>query len=174
MKYLVASYLAIATFALTGCTSTIATAETLAGTKSPVQLTRNTVASLIADEAIDIRETTTDESMSCTSDPAGRERAWFSGIRLILVADAAAKAQDIGAGMVVELESAGWSSTEELDEKSSTWNLAKPGLSVDLVVTAVGDPDGNGKGASILVESTGPCVITDGANSAEVRALEGQ
>jgi len=62
------------------------------------------------------------------------------------VLDAAAKAQDIGAGMVVALESAGWSGTEESDEKSSTWKLAKPGLSVELVIAAVGDPDGNGKG----------------------------
>lgn len=73
-----------------------------------------------------------------------------------------------------EHESNGWQSEKIIKDDTTTWSMQSDTVLATLVVSAVGDPDGNGKGATIYIASTGPCVMTDGPDSAEVRELEGR
>ncbi|MGV8970295.1 MAG: hypothetical protein ACOH1J_07595 [Microbacteriaceae bacterium] len=174
MKQIAIYVLAGVLMAIAGCSTYVSSEDTLSSTKPPTQLIRNTVADLVPFESVDARETATDTSVSCSADANDSERSWLSSIRLIMTPEYAAKSEEVGAVVIDELRNLGWDGEESSDNKSFTWRLSKGELDISLVVTAIGDPDGNGKGASILIESTGPCVMTDGVDSTEVVTLENQ
>ena len=145
---------------------------TLSSTKVTVQLLRNSAGSLIPEEAIKFRESDSDESRSCSDDENSPVRAWKASVRFIIEAEFAAQSEQIASEIVNEYESNGWQSDKTVNGDTTTWAMQSDTILATLLVSAVGDPDGNGKGATIYVASTGPCVTTDGPDSTEVRELE--
>ena len=174
MRYRIAAVVAATLLVVTGCAGAGPTEAplTLASTKPTVQLLRNSAGSLIPEEAIQFRETDSDESQSCSDDESSPVRAWKASVRFILEADFAAESEKIAGDIVKHFESIGWQSEKTIDDATTTWAMQSDTVLAILLVSAVGDPDGNGKGATIFVASTGPCVTTEGPDSAEVRDLE--
>lgn len=175
MRYLIAVGIVCGALLVGGCAHEPENrTDTLAGTKPTAQLLRNSAASLIPDDAIQSRESDADESVSCSDDEDSAVRAWRASVRFILEAAFAKDSESIAGGIVSEYESNGWRSETTVDGGTTTWAMHSDATPTTLLISAVGDPDGNGKGATIFVAATGPCVTTDGPDSAEVRELEGQ
>lgn len=129
---------------------------------------------MIPKDAIKFRESDADESRSCSDDENSPILAWVASVRFILGASFATESETIARSIVKEHESNGWQSEKIIKDDTTTWSMQSDTVLATLVVSAVGDPDGNGKGATIYIASTGPCVMTDGPDSAEVRELEGR
>lgn len=174
MRYRIAVVVAASLLLLGGCAEAGPTEAslTLASTKPTTQLLRNSAASLIPEDAIKFRESDADESRSCSDDENSPIRVWKASVRFILEESFATESEAIAGDIVKEFESNGWQSEKTVEDDTTTWAMQSDTVLATLLVSAVGDPDGNGKGATIYIASTGPCVTTDGPDSTEVRDLE--
>ena len=147
----------------------------LAETKSPVQLLRNSAASRIAPEVIDSVVETTDESRACLSaaeDPTGTVRYWVSGADIDVVRWHAWRVDEIAKILVGTFIETGWrTSTVAGDNGADATLLETNSSSAKIRVEAVGTEDDSA--ATIHITTEGPCVKTDGADSDEVKTLDG-
>ena len=168
MRRAVVPALVVVALLVSGCAEE-SPAQTLASTKSVPELLRIYAAGLIPAEAIEFRETDAQKSESCSDDDEATLRAWKASIRFTLESDFAAESEHIAGDVVSELEAKGWKSDKKERDGTTTWALESATLPSTLQISAVGDPDGNGKGATIFIAATGPCVE---ASSAEVQELE--
>lgn len=157
-------------FALVGCSSSTPTTITLAETKSPAQLLRNEIASRIPASMISGDVMQGDSSEAC--DGEGLVRSWRSTAEIDIVASSAAGLADATEDVVDSFVDQGWkASTRDASSRLLEHRLTGPNSSADVRITAAtGDDDG--KGASVIIVVNGPCVVTEGPDSAEVEKLE--
>jgi len=167
--------IAVATLAgvllLSGCAAQPAATRdlTLLDTKSPVQLMRNEAADRLDPAVFDKVRKSSDASFPCVTEDGnagGLVRQWKSSTDLALVegADERAAAKHI----VDSLVDQGWDVEESAEQSSVDLTvLSNPG-SLALIEVAAADES---KSSLVRVTATGPCVMTDGPDSAEVRNL---
>ncbi len=147
---------------LAGCSSTDQ-GLALVDTKAQVQLLRNGTAERIPADAIASVENTTDHSTEC--DDGDPWRQWASSVVVGLTPEAAPTVRELYAGILDSYVDEGWVSSRPGQNYTA---LVNTGAFSKIVVT-ITDEDA---AAGLLVEVTGPCVLTDGAGSDEVDALE--
>jgi len=152
---------AMALVSLPSCAGAPLEQVRLVDTKSSVQLLRNSAADHLPIDAVQSTANVMDRSEACNSgDPW---RLWKASITLNLVPSTPAR--DLYEQLVSSYEDDGWESAS-VGNKAST--LSKKGslAKIDLVVHE--DPL-----TPILdIAVSGACVLTDGADSDEVRSLE--
>ena len=158
---------------------------TLAETKSPAQLLRNTAADRLPANVIDERIESEDVSVAClstTDDPGGLIRSWHSSIDVTILddtdIDVAALVNDLSDSFVAE----GWVARPLGGSATVTSKLLESaGTSqTDIQITGL-KPDPNQASTSleevveqvtVKIQVHGPCVRTEGPDSAEVQSLE--
>lgn len=158
---------------LTACAS--ADAQTLAATKSPTQLLRNEAATRLIDGTDESVAEQQDYSASCkseTEDPQGLYRSWRSTLLASVPADSAIGVDQFVGALATSFAEDGWilkeDHTGDGTEKIST--MTKSSSIVTLKFTAT--EGASGEAASVYIEASGPCVLTDGPDSDEVKQLE--
>lgn len=160
-------------FLLSSCSPTqpSVAADTLAETKSPVQLLRNAAAQRVDELVVADVRPGADDSVACFDEfenPDGIVRQWISSVELTLVegSDLTAISNQLIESFVVD----GW----ERRDPSSGESFALTILSTEDSVAQVQiEASAESEGRLLRITSTGPCVTTAGPDSDEVRALEG-
>jgi hypothetical protein len=182
--------LAIAS-ALAGCaaapgdTLLVDSEISLAESKSPTQLLRNEAASRLPAEAIESLSNNSDESIPCFgegADPEGVVRAWHSSLEATLVAESETMVDELVAELIASFTADNWL-VQDVDfikhvDGDGGRTIARSGILTSQrhatkIQVAGLTPDAVDAPVSILIDAYGPCVRTDGANSQEVRTLEG-
>ena len=153
---------------------------TLAQSKSPVQLLRNEAVSRIPEEVVLNAPSNIDGSQACLSsseDPDGVIRRWTSAIDVNLRLPEAPNTQAIVDGVLASFTEDGWRSAVVAGSKADNdayllTNRGAGSASTSLTELRI-EPIVAIDGASsfIRVAVSGPCVVTDGAKSAEVADL---
>jgi len=146
----------------------------LADTKSPVQLLRNEVAARIPADLLERVESTQDRSLACkeqSDDPDGLIRSWHSSLRATLLSESSDGVDALVSDLVKTFTDQNWSAQPvSRTEVSDAILLTSPDSIASIEIEAGQD---SGNTAVIRVDTYGPCVVTDGKNSEEVKALEG-
>jgi hypothetical protein len=189
-RVLSALALILAVGSLTGCGDAAAPAKvpagdypdlTLAESKSPAQLLRNTAVSRIPQEDVLNVGTDTDGSEACLSeadDPKGIIRRWNSSVDVNLKLPQAPNTETIVDAVLATFTAEGWMSQAITGSKADnqahlltngTSNTASVSLAQVRIEAIVA---GDKASSYIHIEALGPCVVTDGANSAEVKQLD--
>jgi len=160
---------------LTGCAGGGGEADgkTLTETKGPTQLLRNEASSRIPSGSIDEIAGEEDTSVACKTkeeDPKGLYRSWQSSLLASIDADAAWRVAQIGKDVADSFIADGWYVSGTKDGADTT-TLTRPGAISKLAFT-VTEGDAQGVGATVHIDATGPCVLTEGPDSSEVTKLE--
>lgn len=158
---------------VSGCGGGEASTATLTETKGPTQLLRNEASSRIPTGSIDEILDEEDHSVPCKSedeDPKGLYRSWQSSLLATVDADAAWRVAQIGEDVADSFIEDGWYVSGTKDGADTT-TLTRPGAVSTLAFTTT-EGDAEGAGASIHIDATGPCVLTEGPDSSEVEKLE--
>ena len=159
---------------LSGCAADEPTVGTisLAATKSAAQLQRNTISGQISPDITASITRVTDASESCENDSTRHMRRWRSTALTELTPEAASKVTLILKSIEGTFVSKGWESeSEALSTDTTLVTLTNPSSLAVIAITAVTNVDGIGMGANIYVDIAGPCVMTDGPGSGELREL---
>lgn len=141
---------------------------TLARSKSPVQLVRNSVGTRIPAIVLESVDETEDTSIACLSieeDPEGYIRSWRSSVEATIVSGSAWRVDAIASNLIQSFTDQGWTSVDDGDS-----TRVSNGDGVELIVTPLPVSETE---AQIRIEANGPCVVTAGSDSDEVRSLEG-
>lgn len=159
---------------------------TLADSKSPAQLLRNEAGNRIPAEVVDRIVSASDTSVHCAiddEDADGLMRAWQSTAEVTLTAEAASTVDTLVDDLVKTFLDQGWTD-RSLGGSTIDYNrfLASDTSSAVIRITGkrlgVADDSTSSEGDTgdkgILLEVRGPCVVTDGPDSDEVRSLEGK
>ena len=142
----------------------------LVETKSPVQLLRNEAWLRLPDVMVKGDYETLDVSMPCDED--GTERSWLSRTTALINNSFAPRTTTVAEELVDSFSEQGWTTTVASGTGNTEYTLEKEGSPARISVLAVEKtPDHR---ATIAISISGPCVATDGADSAEVRVLEGR
>jgi hypothetical protein len=155
--------------ALSGCTVTD-TSLSLADTKSPVQLLRNSAATRVSDDLIKEVLNATDQSVACRTpetDPEGLLRQWRSTIRLELAE--AADPDAVVAALTKSFVDSGW--TEGIYGTKSIIELTKGESGTVIHLSRTKADEEEGTSAELQLQANGPCVMTEGETSQEVALL---
>ena len=181
--------IALAVGSLTGCGEAAPNANvpagdypdlTLAESKSPAQLLRNTAVSRIPADVILNVGTDTDGSEACLSedeDPNGYIRRWKSSVDVNIKLPETPNTDAIVETVLTSFTDEGWMSQQITGSKADNQahlltNGTSETASVSLAQVRVeGIVTGDKSSSFIRVEAIGPCVVTDGANSSEVTQL---
>lgn len=152
----------------------------LAESKAPAQLLRNTAVTRIPEDVILNVGTDTDGSIACLSeedDPEGAIRRWDSSVDVNLKLVEAKNAPTIVADLIKTFTDESWMSQAITGSKannqaflltngtSSAASVSTSQVRIEAVIS------GDQTTAYVHIESLGPCVVTDGADSAEVKDL---
>jgi len=177
----------ILALSLSGCdTAESPNAQTLAVTKSPVQLLRNEAAGRIPPATIESVSNTEDVSKSCRAedqDPDGLMRSWHSTAQVLVEEASAWRIDAVADGIAQSFVDQGWtarplggSPTSHVVLLSSETSPAEIQISANRP-----DPDASPTSTVATVEDVtielsvhGPCVKTEGPESAAVKKLEGR
>lgn len=160
--------LAVICLALAGCSSAPDTL-TLVETKSPVQLLRNEAWYRLPDVMIKEDSETTDVSEAC--DDEGALRLWRSSTIALLTNSQAPRVVTAGDNLAASFVEEGWEA-QRSEEGTAVLTVLTRKSSVAVVeIEAVEKTEAHR--ASIRITASGPCVMTAGADSDEVRTLEG-
>lgn len=180
---------ALAVGSLTGCGGAAPGSEvpagnypdlTLAESKSPAQLLRNTAVSRIPTEVILNVGTDTDGSEACLTteeDPNGTIRRWNSSVDVNLRLPEAPNTDAIVASVISSFTDEGWMAQSITGSTANNQahlltNGTSETASVSLAQVRVeGIITGDKTSSFIRIEAIGPCVVTDGENSSEVTQL---
>jgi hypothetical protein len=155
---------------LAGCSSDDG-GVSLADTKGPAQLLRNSVAGKIPTDLVASQGDTEDNSEACSSD--GVKRSWHSGVLLNLNPDHGSQAFEVLENLGRNLSDDGWTGEESSPSgKIHELRLTSTRTQSVIRITATLPADSDGNGASVQVAVNGPCVATDGPDSDEVKHLE--
>lgn len=158
--------------ALSGC-STDSNAVKLADTKGPSQLLRNSIADRIPAEMIDSQGQTSDVSEGCGDD--GVRRSWRSSVLFFITPASADQVTQLLSDLGDSLSADQWAGTEtSASDNIHELRLTSPRTSSVIRLTATGASDDDGNGATMQIAVNGPCVVTDGPDSDEVKHLEGR
>jgi hypothetical protein len=147
----------------------------LTETKSSAQLLRNVAASLLDQTLISSLTSNDDVSVSCGSDDSVRK--WHSTVIAGVAFDNEPKLMDIADGLVKGLEGRGWVAAATDTDKGHIVDLTKSGSDTVMQISALPSTHGalrDAHGAQVVIVVDGPCVQTDGPDSAEVKVLEGR
>ena len=159
---------------LTGCAGeTESPTASLTETKGPTQLLRNEASSRIPTGAIESIAGEEDRSVACKTeeeDPKGLYRSWQSSLLANIDGDAAWRVAQISKDVSDSFIEDGWYVSGTKDGEETT-TLTRPGAISTLVFTAT-EGDADGVGATVHIDATGPCVLTEGPDSSEVAKLE--
>lgn len=153
---------------------------TLAESKSPAQLLRNTAVERIPADVVLNVGTDTDGSEACLTekeDPKGYIRRWKSSVDVNLRLPEAPNTQAIVDGVLATFTDEGWMSQAITGSKADNQaHLLTNGTAgsasvsgAQLRIEAIVANDG--ASSFVRVEAIGPCVVTGGASSAEVIEL---
>jgi len=159
--------------ALTACSGPTSPSGslTLAQTKSQTQLLRIEAAQRLIDGTDESVAEQQDFSAACKSgseDPDGLYRAWHSTLLAAVPKDSAIGVDQFVGALATSFAEDGWSLTESHgDVKITTMTRTD-----SFVILTFSSTEGAGDGASVLIEATGPCVLTAGPDSDEVTKLE--
>ena len=152
----------------------------LAESKAPAQLLRNTAVTRIPADVVLNVGTDTDGSIACLSeeeDPEGAIRRWDSSVDINLKLVEAKNAEAIVAAVLKTFSDEGWMSQAVTGSTANnqaflltngTSSAASVSTSQVRIEAIVAGDEGS---AYITINSLGPCVVTDGENSAEVAEL---
>jgi hypothetical protein len=190
MRFVATTFaIAIAVGTLTGCGASAGSENsrageypdlTLAESKAPAQLLRNTAVTRIPTDVVLNVGTDTDGSIACLSesdDPEGTIRRWDSSVDVNLKLTEAKNADAIVAEVIKTFTEDGWMSQAITGSKANnqahlltngTSSAASVSTSQIRIEAVVAGDQGSGY---IRIDSMGPCVVTEGANSAEVKDL---
>ncbi len=156
----------------------------LTDTKSPAQLLRNEVANRIPEDAIDQIIESEDVSVACLSaqdDPGGTIRSWHSTAD-VLIKDGN-DVKQLTKDLAASFEEQGWTSrnlggnvnvvSKLLESDTSSASIQVSGFepNADQGTTGLEVPVDQ---LTVQVQVHGPCVRTGGAESDEVKSLEGR
>ena len=159
---------------LTGCADSSSSdgSATLLDTKLAVQLLRNTVSGQVSPDSTEGVTQVEDASEACDGDADGLLRMWRSTAMTELTAERGAKVKAIVETIAGGLVAKGWTSTaDQKNDSKFTMELENPNAIGLIRITSTEDIVGDTTGATIFVEVTGPCVMTDGPGSDELRVL---
>lgn len=152
---------------LAGCSSE-PDALTLVETKSPVQLLRNEAWYRLPEVMIKEDSDTTDTSEACNDD--GAMRLWRSSTVALVTNSQAPRVVTAGDNLAASFVEQGWEA-ERREEGAAVLTVLTRTTSVAVIeIEAVEKTDAHR--ASIRITASGPCVLTAGADSDEVRKLE--
>jgi hypothetical protein len=154
---------------LSGC-STDDGSLRLTETKSPVQLLRNEAWFRLPEVMVKGDSETTDVSLPC--DESGLSRSWMSRTTALINNSFAPRTVGVAEELVESFRAQGWDVEAATEAAATEYTLEKAGsiAVIDIVATEKTDEHR----ASISISITGPCVATGGADSDEVRLLEGR
>lgn len=153
---------------------------TLAESKSPAQLLRNTAVSRIPADVVLNVGTDTDGSEACLTeeeDPDGLIRRWNSSVDVNLKLPQAPNTQAIVDEVIASYTDEGWMSQQITGSKADNQahlltNGTSEATSVSLAQVRIEAVISGDKSTSyIRIEAIGPCVVTEGENSSEVKQL---
>jgi hypothetical protein len=178
----VAALVAVATLALGALTSCAADAGsgesgdlTLTSLKSPIQLLRNEAAARIPSDVVDSIVQPTDNSSACkplAEDPDGKYRTWESSVLTLIKLDSAEKVAAIEQALIDSFTAEGW--VEGTGTGTKTTRLSRDTTFATIDISFVEHDIPSKVVGQIQVTTLGPCVLTDGPDSPEVRKLEGK
>jgi hypothetical protein len=159
---------------VTACASGPDAAATLVETKSPTQLLRNEAAHRLMTGTDEEVAEQTDFSAACKSDaedPKGLYRSWRSTLLATVPPDSAIGVDQFVGALATSFAEDGWVLKESrgADDAAKVSTMTKSGSIATLTFTSTED---TGDGATIYIESSGPCVLTAGQDSDEVKNLE--
>lgn len=171
-EFSAAAVAAALALALVGCASAAPSGSlTLAKTKSQTQLLRIEAAQRLIDGTDESVAEQQDYSAACkpgSEDPDGLYRAWHSTLLAAVPKDSAIGVDQFVGALATSFAEDGWSLTESHGEVKVTTMTR----SDSFVILTFSSTESAGEGASVLIESTGPCVLTAGPDSDEVTGLE--
>lgn len=166
-----------AALALTGCAEERKGDLTLVETKSPTQLLRNEAANRLLTGTDDDIVDQKDFSASCkasSEDPDGYWRSWHSSLLVEVPPGSAIGVDQFAAALATSFAQDGWKLSEQnLDGGKGKLTRIKRSDSI-VTLSFTSTEGGVGESATIYVEAEGPCVLTDGPESDEVKKLEGR
>jgi hypothetical protein len=165
-----AAALLLSSCSLLGESSDTSNGPRLVDTKAPAQLLRNEAAGKIPLDSQLGTVKAEDSSTTCSSedvDPEGKERSWRSTALVELKSGIEPK--DIVAGVVAGFEENGWE--EGTFGNATIVELTKEGLETSIRLATFSAKDE--KNARVQITVAGPCVMTDGTDSKEVKLAEG-
>jgi hypothetical protein len=148
---------------------------TLAQTKSPVQLMRNEAAARVPTGAVSSNEQVEDLSVACkteAADPEGRDRSWRSSALVNIGDDSAWRVDKIGDDVAASFVEEGWTLSKGPKTTTTILILENPGSAASITLAVTEAAEDGESSASIRVTAAGPCVLTDGKDSQEVKQLE--
>lgn len=160
---------------LSACSATDAP-HTLVETKSPTQLLRNEAAQRLMGGTDEVVAEQKDYSAACkdeVDDPQGLYRSWRSTLLAWVPPESAIGVDQFVGALATSFSEDGWVLHEEQgdDAVSKVTTVTSSKSIVSLKFTSTED---DGDGASVYIEASGPCVLTAGPDSDEVKDLEGQ
>ena len=155
---------------LAGCTTADTGELRLVDTKSSVQLLRNEAWLRLPAVMVKGDEETDDASVAC--DESGASRSWRASTTALINNSFAPRTTTVAQELVDSFSEQGWTATVASGAGNTEYTLEKEGSPARMSVLAVEKTADHR--ATIAISISGPCVATDGADSAEVRVLEGR
>lgn len=155
--------------ALTGCVQS-SQAPRLVETKAVVQLLRNEAWYRLPDVMIKGDVETEDVSTGCIGDQEGRLRAWKSSTIALINNSFAPRAIGVADTLAATFANQGWTPVRTEVDGDVTTVLQRTNAVAVITIDAVSKTTEHR--ASVRITVTGPCVVTDGPQSEEVRMLE--
>lgn len=154
---------------LSGC-SAPSTLSPLAESKAPAQLLRNEIAGRIPADVVRELPDSVDASSNCGD--GGLKRYWRSKQSIFINRENAERVAEIFDETVASLRDQGWEG--EVSSPSPTVHEVKLAKKkVDLTIEFQGnEADADGLRGTLELAVTGPCVMTEGPDSADVKQLE--
>lgn len=159
---------------------------TLAASKSPVQLLRNDAAGRIPTAVIDTVEDANDLSVAClpeADDPEGLVRSWNSGAVVTIVSGSQWRVDAIVDNLVESFVDQGWTArglggsanikSQLLSSDSSMAEITISAKIPDEDQTSISN-DEDVENVTVEINVVGPCVVTEGTDSDEVKKVEGR
>ena len=155
--------------ALAGCAQS-SQAPRLVETKAVVQLLRNEAWYRLPEVMVKGDSETEDVSQGCAGDPEGRIRNWRSSTIALINNSFAPRAIGVADTLAATFANQGWTSSRTESEGTVTTVLER--VNVVAVITIEARPKTPERRATVRITVTGPCVLTEGPDSEEVRLLE--
>jgi hypothetical protein len=164
----------VALVVLAGCATT-STELTLQDVKSPLQLLRNQTASAVPAADIDHITHPSDSAIPCHDDAADPEHKWLtwqSSVLIYLTFDASSDMTAFRNELAAGFQDRGW--TQGVSDSLNQVRLQRKGSIAVIDLYTTGRVKSTRTGGQLRVDVTGPCVLTAGASSEEVRRLLGR
>jgi len=162
----------LVTAALSGCQTSTPPPSALGEWKAPAQLLRNEVAGRIPADAVRELPDSVDASANCGD--GGLKRYWRSKQLIFINPESAGRVAEIFESTVASLRDQGWEG-DATDPSPTEHEVKLVKDKVDLIIDLKAtEADDDGMRGAFELAVTGPCVMTDGPESDEVKRLEGR